>query len=135
MITEEEVEAARQDKTILMLDMDSIFGYSVTPEFFDSWEAFSSEGSLFTEADLMTTDNIIILGSELAELLCGDELEISELPGKKLLCREGYQTIIGVLDPFSDDYDAFFFSPAKTSLLQVHQALEDVPWIPNSDLL
>ena len=112
-ITDEELEAAAADASIIIPELEEISGYSVTPQFFNSWDIEASAGSLFSEADLSGTDNVIILGSDLAELLAGEGMETSELLGKKLLARQGYQTIIGIMAPVSDEFDADFFSPYK----------------------
>ncbi|MBI9107839.1 MAG: FtsX-like permease family protein [Spirochaetales bacterium] len=112
-ISDEDLAAAQRDSNIILSELDEISGYSVTPQFFNSWEIDSANGSLFSEADLTGTDNIIILGSDLAELLAGDKMPEADLLGKKLLSREGYQTIIGILDPVSDIFDKSFFSPYK----------------------
>jgi len=112
-ISENELAAAAADENIILAELDEISGYEVTPQFFNSWEIEAAAGSLFSEADLSGTDNLIVLGSELAELLAGDDMETADLLGKKLLSREGYQTIIGILSPVSESYDALFFSPYK----------------------
>jgi len=112
-ISEEEIAAAEADSSIIIADFDEISGYEVTPGFFNSWDITAAAGSLFSESDLTGTDNLIVLGDSLAELLAGDDMDKSELLGKKLLSREGYQTIIGILDSVSDSYDQKFFSPYK----------------------
>ncbi len=112
-LSEEDLAAARADANIILSDLDEISGYQVTPEFFDSWEMTSQYGTLFSEMDSKGTDNLIVLGAGLAELIAGEGIEVSEMLGKKLLTREGYQTVIGILDPVSDTYDAGFFSPFK----------------------
>ena len=112
-ITDEELAAAEADSNIILSDLEEISGYEVTPQFFDSWEITAAAGSLFSESDLSGTDNLVVLGAELAELIAGDEMEPADLLGKKLLARDGYQTIIGILDPVSDSYDMNFFSPYK----------------------
>jgi ABC-type lipoprotein release transport system permease subunit len=112
-ISEEDLAAAQNDSSIILSDIDEITGYSVTPQFFDSWEINAEAGSLFSQTDLSGTDNLIILGANLADLLAGKEMESSDLLGKKLLAREGYQTIIGIIEPVADQYDSSFFSPFK----------------------
>ena len=113
MVSDEDIAAAADDSSIILSDLDEISGYEVTPEFFSSWSITAEAGSLFSASDLTGTDNLIIVGAGLAELLVDDGAETSELLGKKLLAREGYQTIIGILEPVSDSYDMNFFSPYK----------------------
>lgn len=112
-LTEEEIEAAEADSNIIIADIEEVSGYEVTPEFFNAWKITAAAGSLFSESDLSSKDNLVILGAELAERLSGDNTEVSELLGKKLLARNGYQTIIGILDPVSESYDMNYFSPYK----------------------
>ncbi len=113
MISEEDLAAAEADSNIILSDLDEVSGYEVTPQFFSSWDITAAAGSLFSESDLSGTDNLIVLGADLAELIAGDDMDVSELLGKKLLARDGYQTIIGILAPVSDSYDMQFFAPYK----------------------
>lgn len=110
-ITDDEIAAAAADETILLSDLDEISGYKVTPGFFASWNISAAAGSLFTEADMAGTGNLIVLGADLAEILAGEDGETSALLGKKLLARQGYQTIIGILEPFKESYDMNYFTP------------------------
>ena len=111
--SDEELAAAEADSSIIIAEVEEISGYEVTPQFFNSREISAAAGSLFSESDLTGTDNVILVGAGLAELLAGDNMETADLPGKKLLSREGYQTIIGILDPVSDSYDQQYFAPYK----------------------
>ena len=112
-LSDEEIAAAEADSSIIIAEIDEVSGYEVTLQFFNSWEISAAAGSLFSESDLSSTDNVIVLGTGLAKLLAGDEMDITNLLGKKLLARDGYQTIIGILDPVSDNYDMQFFAPYK----------------------
>ena len=112
-MSDEELAAAQADSSIIIADFEEVSGFEVSPQFFDSWDITAAAGSLISESDMTSTDNVIVIGSELAKLLAGDEMEISELLGKKLLARDGYQTIIGVLDPVNDSYDQKYFTPCK----------------------
>ena len=111
--SEEDLAAAKTDESIILANLDEISGYEVTPEFFNSWDITAAAGSLFSESDLTNTDNLIVLGAELAELIAGEDMESVDLLGKKLLSRQGYQTVIGILDPVSNTYDMRYFSPYK----------------------
>jgi ABC-type lipoprotein release transport system permease subunit len=112
-LSDEELAAAEADASILIAEIEEVSGYEVSPQFFNSWNITAAAGSLFSESDLSGTGNVIILGSELAELLAGDDMQTEDLLGKKLLARDGYQTIIGILTPVSDSYDQQFFAPYK----------------------
>lgn len=108
----EVLEEARGDENVINPDMENLSGRGVTPEFFLAWEMEPALGSLFTDADLLGTDSVIILGNDAAELLAGEE-DIASLMGKKLLTFEGLTTIIGILKPRGDLYDGQFFAPAR----------------------
>ncbi|MDC7226643.1 MAG: ABC transporter permease [Spirochaetales bacterium] len=112
-ISEEELAEMEADSSIIIAEFDEISGYEVTSQFFNSWDITASSGSLISEADITGTENVIVLGSELAALLAGESMEADELLGKKLLSREGYQTIIGIMNPVSEGFDQEYFSPYK----------------------
>ncbi|MDC7126465.1 MAG: FtsX-like permease family protein [Spirochaetales bacterium] len=112
-MSEEEIAEAKADADIILSDLERVSGFEVTPQFFNSWNIEAAEGSLFSTSDLRGTDNIIVLGSEFAKLLAGDDMKVSDLLGKKLLARGGYQTIVGILNPVSEEYDSKFFKPYR----------------------
>ncbi len=112
-ISDDERAAAEADESVVLSELDEISGYEVTPQFFNAWGITVSDGSLFTDTDLNSTANIIVLGSKLASLIAGDGNNPSDLLGKKLLTREGYQTIIGITNPVSAEYDSEYFAPYR----------------------
>lgn len=110
----EDLKEAALDEDIVQSELDELWGWEVTPGFFNAWDIDAQAGSLFSESDMNGKDNLIVLGSDLAEFLA-DGGETSELLGKKLLTASGYQTIIGILDGFSDDYNFKYFAPYKNT--------------------
>ncbi len=112
-ISDEEIAAAEADSSIIIPDIEEISGYEVTPQFFSAWGINAAAGSLFSESDLSSTGNLIVLGADLAKLLAKDGEDPADLLGKKLLARQGYQTIIGILEPVSESYDSQYFTPYK----------------------
>lgn len=112
-ISDDERAAAEEDESVVIAELDEISGYEVTPQFFNAWGITAADGSLFTDADLNSTANIIVLGSKLAAIIAGDGNNPSDLLGRKLLTREGYQTIIGITNPVSSTYDSEYFAPYR----------------------
>lgn len=113
MFTSEELAETKKSDSIVISEIEEAEGYAVSSQFFDAWGITALWGSLFSESDLRGTDKVIILGSELAELFSSDNESIGSLIGKKILCREGYQTIIGIINSGYGDYNRNFFSPYR----------------------
>lgn len=113
MFTSEELSKAKKSDEIVISEIEEADGYSVTSQFFDAWGITASAGSLFSESDLRGTDNVIILGSELAKIILSDNEFIGNLIGRKILSREGYQTIIGIINSGYGNYNENFFFPYR----------------------
>lgn len=109
-----DLEEYALDGDILIAEIDEINGYEVSPGFFNAWNLQAETGSLFTESDISGTSSLVVLGSELAQLICGEGETPDTLLGKKLLTQEGLITVIGVLEPLGDSYDSIYFSPYQS---------------------
>ena len=114
-ISLEELTETASRGDVLQPELEELFGYEVTPEFFGAWETEAASGSLFTEEDLEGTDNIVILGAELAEIIAEEREDTESLLGMKLLTMQGYQTVTGILPPVSDELDMKFFAPYRNN--------------------
>ena len=88
--------------------LEEMDGYMVSPEFFAAWNLHSSEGSLFTLADIEKGSLVMVLGSELAKNLFED----GESLGREVLAQFQLFKIIGILEPSETDYDNMAFIPA-----------------------
>lgn len=111
----EDLEDYALDGDILIVDMDETNGYEVTPGFFNAWKLNTSAGSLFTESDMNGTASLVVLGSDLADLMTPEGEEPSSLLGKKLLTRDALVSIVGILEPQKgDENNNAFFSPYQS---------------------
>lgn len=109
----EELEELSADSGIVVAEIDELSGYQVSSDFFHAWDITPVFGSLFSDSDFSDTDSIIILGSDAAALLTPPGEQADYLLGKKLLTRQGYQTVIGILAPTGDTYDSAYFAPYR----------------------
>ncbi len=100
------------DSDILIADVEEVSGYEVTSGFFPAWGIDAAAGSLFSQSDYDGTDDVILLGSTIAETLADGD-DTTSLIGKKLLTREGYQTIIGILETTGTTVDKYYVEPYK----------------------
>ena len=99
---------------IVIAELEDVSGYEVTPDFFDAWGLSVAAGSLFSQSELTGTASVAVLGSELAVLIAGEDMDITDLPGKKLLTRDGLVTVIGVLEEGAEENNSAFFSPYQS---------------------
>jgi hypothetical protein len=115
-ITADDLKKAQAQADIVIVDgMDRLNGFSVTPQFFDAWSIKAAYGSLLTSSDASGTATNVVLGSEAAIKVAGSGRSPADLVGKKILTREGYAQVVGVLAPTGDaDYDDSFFSSYRT---------------------
>ena len=91
-------------------------GYAVTPQFFDAWKMKAAQGSLLSESDASGSGISVVLGSSMAAKIAGPGKDASSLIGKKILDREGYEQIVGILAPTGQSiYDESYFTPYKTA--------------------
>jgi len=106
--------ASLSSEDVFLPDVESLKGFEVSPEFFDAWKFYARLGSLFTEEDQKSGANYIVLGSEAAKTLAGDQCKPEELIGKKLLVFQEYRTVTGILAPSGlEKYDNSFYTPAR----------------------
>jgi len=110
-----ELEVAAADASIIIGQQENLAGYRVTPQFFDAWSMKAGTGSLFTASDLVGTQSIVVLGSQAASVLAGEGNDPATLVGKKILARQGYQTVVGILqDTGRAIYDEAYFTPYRS---------------------
>lgn len=107
-----DLEEIKNNPSIIFSNLDEIYGNEVTSHFFNARGLEASEGSLFSANDYTSTENLIVLGSELAKKLKGEDEE--SLIGKKLPAWNGLHTVVGILKESGSDYDNKYFSPKKT---------------------
>jgi len=115
-VTAEDLAKAKEQADIVVVeDIERLNGFRVTSQFFDAWKMEAAYGSLLTDNDASSTTTIVLLGSEVAERIAGDSLNVADLVGKKLLVRQGYVQVAGVLAPTGEsEYDDSFFSAYRT---------------------
>jgi putative ABC transport system permease protein len=87
---------------------EELSGYKVSPEFFSAWDMHAVSGSLFTDEDMAKGDQVIVLGSELAESMYGTE----DPAGNKMKINGEFYTITGVTGESGTKYDQMAFIPA-----------------------
>ncbi len=104
------ISEAESNDNIIIPEIEELTGYEITPQFFDSRSITAEYGSLFTDNDMKSTNLFVVLGSETARLLAGDNSNISALIGKKILSIDKYYTIIGILEKEGTFIDSMFFS-------------------------
>lgn len=92
-------------------EINELSGYKVSPQFFDAWNMETVAGSLFTSSDMLSQRGYIVLGSNAADLIKGEDDSIESLVGKKIISYFNYYTIIGILKPTQSDYDNLYFAP------------------------
>jgi macrolide transport system ATP-binding/permease protein len=114
MSADDIAKAKAEADIVVVSDMDDIRGFAVTSQFFDAWGMKAAQGSLFSDADSQAGTHSLILGSEAAKQIAGDGKNPADLIGKKILAREGYETVVGILSPTGQaNYDASIFAPYK----------------------
>jgi len=115
-VTAEDLAKAKEQADIVVVeDIERLNGFRVTSQFFDAWKMEAAYGSLLTDNDASSTTTMVLLGSDVAERIAGDSLNVADLVGKKLLVRQGYVQVAGVLAPTGEpEYDDSFFSAYRT---------------------
>lgn len=115
-VSQEDLDSAAAEEDIVIVELDEISGYEVTPQFFDAWQLQASAGSLFSASDMTGTSSLVVLGAGIAETIAGSSEVSSGLVGKKLLAREGLYTVVGVLEASDETYNEQYFTPYQNSL-------------------
>lgn len=110
---EVDLETLETDETILLAEIERLSGYEVSSEYFDAWQLETAYGSLFSASDYEDTDSVIVLGSQTAVLLAGEE-DPFWLLGKRLVTKSGYQTIIGILSETGEEIDTMVLLPYRS---------------------
>ncbi len=111
----DEWDSLQASDDIIISQEDEYSGYEITSEFFSATKLAVSAGSLFSMSDYTDTASVIILGDTMAQNLATEGESTDTLIGKRLLTREGYQTIVGILEPTGDTYDALYYEPYRDS--------------------
>lgn len=113
---EKAMEEAASDDSIIMPEVEEVRGYSITPQFFSAWNMEAEYGSLFTESDMNSTSDYIVLGPDAVELINVNGDDPADLIGKKILSMRSYYIIAGILEETGNDvYDEAFFQLDKQS--------------------
>lgn len=102
---------AKENTDLVIAEIEEMFGLEVTSQFFNAQNLIASEGSLLTRKDFTSTENYIVLGSELANTLTPNGID--SLIGKKLVSWFNIYTVIGILNPTESSLDNQFFIPKK----------------------
>jgi ABC-type lipoprotein release transport system permease subunit len=115
-VTEDDLKKAQAEADIVIVDgLERMNGFRVTPQFFDAWNMKAAKGSLLTESDAQGSDTILVLGSEAAAKVAGAGKDTATLTGKKILIRDGYVQVAGVLAPTGNsNFDSSFFAAYRT---------------------
>ncbi len=109
----EDFKNAKDNPDYILPEIDRLTGLEVSSQFFDAWNLDALYGSLFTDQDYESKNQYLILGMGVAELLAGDDLEVSELINRKIISWESAYTVIGILQSTGTDYDDLYFAPIR----------------------
>jgi ABC-type antimicrobial peptide transport system permease subunit len=110
---EENLKAAKEDSNIILPQIDELYGFSITPQYFDARNMNTIAGSLFTDSDLSSTTDFVVLGTKAAELINENDEPLENLIGKKILSFNTYYTIVGILEETDSLNDEMFFTLDK----------------------
>ncbi|MAG13803.1 MAG: hypothetical protein CMN78_04325 [Spirochaetales bacterium] len=88
--------------------VDEIRGKRVSPEYFQAWDLFAAQGSLFTQQEMESQAPYIILGSGLGATLYED----GQPMGREILVFRNLYEVIGVLEPTGTKLDELAYLPA-----------------------
>lgn len=137
----EMLQEAQGNDQIIIAGIDELSELEISEEYFTARDLQPMYGSLFSEYDYADTSLVTVLGYDAAELLIDEESGgIADIIGKQLLTREGYLTVIGVLeetgDPSTDakayapyrdgGYEFLRFKSMNTSLIFYTGSIEDL---------
>lgn len=86
--------------------VEVVTGRAVTTDFFGAYQARTAEGALFSQSDVDGEVPVIVLGSVAADQLY-PEAEPAEVVGQRIRFNGVSYTIVGVLESFSADDEAF----------------------------
>lgn len=107
---EKALDEAAGDNSIIIPEIDEISGYRVSPQFFSAWNLETEFGSLFTESDMNSTTDYVVLGPDAAAMINVNDEPLGDLIGKKILSMRSYYVIAGILEESGSFYDETFFT-------------------------
>ena len=110
---QENLKAASGDSNIILPQIEELYGFSITPQFFDAHSMNTLAGSLFTSSDLLSTTDFVVLGIKAAELINENNESFENMIGKKILSFNTYYTIVGILEETDSLNDEMFFTLDK----------------------
>ncbi len=82
-------------KNVVEIPVEEFSGMHTTPDFFAAYNIQAASGSLFTEEDLGSGNQVMVLGSSLAEILFPNGKAL----GSKISVNYQTFTILGILEP------------------------------------
>ena len=109
----------KEDETLVSLPVESFEGIRTSSDFFDAYGLSAAEGFLFTEADTDAGNQVIVLGSDLAQTLFPN----SGAAGSRVSLDFQTVTVAGVLEPtsYADPKDIL---PYNQMAFTPHESLE-----------
>lgn len=87
--------------------IEELDGFEVSPEYFNAYGLHASQGSLFTEDDMINRAPLLILGSNAADIL----LEQGNPLGKQVQIWQSLYTVSGILEPTGTNLDEYAYIP------------------------
>jgi hypothetical protein len=88
--------------------LEEVPAYNVSQDFFAAFDLRVSEGSVFTEQDLLNNSKVLVVGSEVAKTLFEDGVVMN----RQVASFTNIYTIIGVLEETGDFYDSYAYLPS-----------------------
>jgi hypothetical protein len=88
--------------------LEEVPAYNVSQDFFAALDLRVSEGSVFTEQDLLNNSKVLVVGSEIAKTLFEDGVVMN----RQVASFTNIYTIIGVLEETGDSYDSYAYLPS-----------------------
>jgi hypothetical protein len=88
--------------------LEEVPAYNVSQDFFAALDLRVSEGSVFTEQDLLNNSKVLVVGSEVAKTLFEDGVVMN----RQVASFTNIYTIIGVLEETGDFYDSYAYLPS-----------------------
>ena len=88
--------------------LEEVPAYNVSQDFFAALDLRVSEGSVFTEQDLLNNSKVLVVGSEIAKTLFEDGIVMN----RQVASFTNIYTIIGVLEETGDAYDSYAYLPS-----------------------
>lgn len=116
MLTADELAQKQAEADVFLTEVDQLRGSAVTPQYFNAWGLKAAVGSLFADSEAQSDSTLVVLGSEAAVQIAGQQVEPAALVGKKVLTWGGYAVVVGILAPSgTETIDNSFFTPYQTA--------------------